>query len=50
MKEFVDDNIEFDEDGRKSSKWVENTPFRNCSFPAISPFPTVFQKTCTADT
>ena len=25
MKEFADDNFEFDENGRKFSKWVENT-------------------------
>ena len=24
-KEFTDDNFEFDENGRKLSKWVENT-------------------------
>ena len=25
MKEFADDNFKFDENGRKLSKWVENT-------------------------
>ena len=25
LKEFVDDNFKFDENGRKLSKWVENT-------------------------
>ena len=25
MKEFADDNFKFDENGRKFSKWVENT-------------------------
>ena len=25
LKEFADDNFEFDENGRKFSKWVENT-------------------------
>ena len=25
LKEFADDNIRFDENGRKFSKWVENT-------------------------
>ena len=25
VKEFADDNIKFDEDGRKFSRWVENT-------------------------
>ena len=25
LKEFTDDNINFDENGRRFSKWVENT-------------------------
>ena len=25
MKEFSDDNLKFDENGRKLSKWIENT-------------------------
>ena len=25
LKEFADDNFEYDENGRKFSKWVENT-------------------------
>ena len=25
MKEFADDNLKFDKNGRKFSKWVENT-------------------------
>ena len=25
LKEFADDNFKFDENGRKLSKWVENT-------------------------
>ena len=25
LKEFADDNFKFDENGRKSSEWVENT-------------------------
>ena len=32
--EVADDNLKFDENGRKFSKWVQ----------AISPFPTVFSK------
>ena len=45
LKEFADDNFKFDENGRKLSKQVENTgKRRNCSFRAISPFPTVFSK------
>ena len=43
--EFADDNFKFDENGRKSSKQVENiVKRRNCSLRAISPFPTVFSK------
>ena len=40
LKEFADDNFEFDENGRKLSKRVENTvrKRRNCSLQAISPF------------
>ena len=34
---FADDNFEFNENGRKLSKWVENNV-------AISPFLTVFSK------
>ena len=45
LKKFADDNSIFDENGRKLSKWVENTgKRRNCSLRAISPFPTVFSK------
>ena len=39
LKEFADDNLKFEENGRKLSKQVENTVLR-----AISPFPTVFSK------
>ena len=45
MKEFADDNFEFDENRRQFSKWVENTgKRRNCSLQAISPFPAVVSK------
>ena len=46
LKDFADDNFEFDEHGRKLSRQVENNKLkrRNCSLRAISPFPTVFQK------
>ena len=49
--EFADDNFNFDENGRKLSKQVENTgKRRNCSLRAICHFPTVFfQKTSTAN-
>ena len=39
LKRYADDNFEFDENGRVSSKWVENTEKRrNCSFRAIPLF------------
>ena len=46
LKEFADDNFKFDKNGRKLSKWVENTVGKGeiCSLQAISPFPTVFSK------
>ena len=47
LKEFADDDFKFDENGRKISKWVENTVgkgeiARYEQF--LSPFPTVFSK------
>ena len=52
LKQFADDNFEFDENGRKLSKWVENSLgkgeiARNQQFLL---FPEYFQKTSTADT
>ena len=46
LKEFTHDNFEFDENGCKFSKSIENTvgKRRNCSLRANSPFPTVFLK------
>ena len=40
LKEYPDDNFKFDENGRKLSKWVENTGGN---------FLQGFWKTCTAD-
>ena len=40
LKEFADDNFEFDENGRKFSEQVENADGKG----EISPFPTVFSK------
>ena len=40
FKEFADDNIRFDENGRKFSKPVENTVGTG----EIAPFPAVFSK------
>ena len=52
LKEFADDNFKFDENGRKFSKWVENTVgkgeiARNEQFLLC---PKCFQRTCTVDT
>ena len=40
LEEFADDNFEFNENGRKFSKWVEN----NVGKGEIAPFPTVFSE------
>ena len=52
FKEFADDNLKFDENGRKFSNRVENTVVkgeiaRHEQFLLFTP---CFQKTCTADT
>ena len=45
LKEFAEDNIRFLENGRKFSKWVENTgKSRNCSSREFLLFPQCFQK------
>ena len=48
LKEFVDDNFRFDENGRKLSKWVENTvgkgEIARCEQFLL--FPKCFQKAC----
>ena len=46
LKEFGDENFNFDENGRKFPKIVENNvgKGRNCSLRAISPFHTVLLK------
>ena len=43
MKEFADDKLKFEENGRNSYKQVEDTE-GNWSYLAISPFPPVFSK------
>ena len=42
----TDDNFTFDENSRKSFKWIENTVGKEeiARLRAISPFPTVFSK------
>ena len=51
-EEFADDNFRLDENGRKFSKWVENTGRKGgiACYEQFLLFPQCFQKTCTADT
>ena len=52
LKEFADDNLKFDENGKKFSEWVDNTAGKGefaCSEQFLL-FPQCFQKSCTADT
>ena len=52
LKEFADDNFEFDENGRKFSRWMENTVGKGeiARYKQFLLFPQYFQKTCTAGT
>ena len=52
LKEFADDNFEFDESGRLFSRRVENTVGKGeiAHYEQFLPFLHCFQKTCTADT
>ena len=52
LREFADDNFEFDENGRKFSKQVENTAGKGeiARHEQFLLFSQCFQKTCTADT
>ena len=52
LKEFADDNFKFNENGRKSSKLVENTVGKGeiARYEQFLLFPQCFQKTSTADT
>ena len=52
LKAFADDNFRFDENGRKFSKWLENSVEKGeiaCNEQFLL-FPQCFQKTCYADT
>ena len=51
MKEFADDNFKFDENGRKSSKLVENTVGKEeiARYEQFLLFPHCFRKTFIAD-
>ena len=48
LKEFADDNFKFDENGRKLSKWVENTVGEGeiACYKQFLLFPQCFQKAC----
>ena len=52
LEEFADNNFEFDGNGRKSSKRVENTVGKGeiARYEQFLLFPQCFQKTCTGDT
>ena len=52
LKEFADDYFKFDENGRKVSKWVENTVGKEeiAYYKQFLLFPQCFEKTCIADT
>ena len=52
LKEVADDNFKFDENGRKFSKWEENTVGKGeiARYEQFLLFPQCVQKTCTADT
>ena len=52
MKEFADNNFEFDDNGRKFSRWVENTVGNGeiARYEQFLHFLQRFQKACTADT
>ena len=48
LKEFADDNFKFNENGRKLSKWVENTEGKGeiARYEQFLLFPQCFQKAC----
>ena len=50
--EFAEDNFKFDENGRKLSRWVENTVRKGeiACYEQFILFPQCFQKTCAVDT
>ena len=52
LKEFADNNFKFVENGKKFSKWMENTVGKGeiARYEQFLLFPQCFQKTCTADT
>ena len=51
LKGLADDTFKLDENGRESSKWIENTVGKGeiARYEQFLLFPQCFQKTCTAD-
>ena len=51
LKQFADDNFKFDENGRKFSKWLENTVGKGeiARYEQFLLFLLCFLKTCTAE-
>ena len=51
LKEFADDNVKFDEHGKKLSKLLGNTVGKGeiARYEQFLLFPQCFQRTCTAD-
>ena len=52
LKGFADDNFKVDENGRKFSKWIENTVGKGeiACYEQFLIFPPCFQTACAADT
>ena len=52
LKELADDNLKFDENGRKFSEWLENNVGKGeiARYEQFLLFPQCFQNTCIADT
>ena len=52
QKEFADDNFKFNKNGRKFSKWIENTVEKGeiACYEQFLLFPLCFQRTCTEGT
>ena len=51
LTKLADKNSKYDENGRKFSKWAENTVGKGeiADYKQFLLFPLCFQKTCTAD-
>ena len=51
LKEFADDNFKFNENGRKLSKWIENTAGKGeiAHYKQFLLFRQCFQRSCTVD-